>query len=35
MKDRTRFETGLAMLNQIDGTAGQQVVEALQSIARI
>ena len=33
MKDRTRFETGLAMLNQIDGTAGQQVVEALQSIA--
>ena len=33
MSDRTRFETGLAMLNQIDGNAGQQVVEALQGIA--
>lgn len=33
MSDKTRFETGLAMLNQIDGNAGQQVVEALQGIA--
>ena len=33
MSDKTRFETGLAMLNQIDGNGGQQVVEALQGIA--
>ena len=33
MSDKTRFETGLAMLNQIDGNGGQQVVEALQDIA--
>lgn len=33
MSYKTRFETGLAMLNQIDGNAGQQVVEALQGIA--
>ena len=33
MSDKTRFETGLAMLNQIDGNAGQQVVETLQDIA--
>ena len=33
MSDKTRFETGLAMLNQIDGKGGQQVVEALQDIA--
>ena len=33
MSDKTRFETGLAMLNQIDGRGGQQVVETLQDIA--
>ncbi|MBD5642279.1 MAG: carboxymuconolactone decarboxylase family protein [Desulfovibrio sp.] len=33
MSDKTRFETGLAMLSQIDGNAGQQVVETLQDIA--
>ena len=33
MSDKTRFETGLAMLNQIDGRGGQQVVESLQDIA--
>ncbi|MBD5553653.1 MAG: carboxymuconolactone decarboxylase family protein [Desulfovibrio sp.] len=33
MSDKTRFETGLALLNKIDGNGGQQVVEALQGIA--
>ena len=33
MSERTRYETGLAMLDQIDGDAGRQVVEALQDLA--
>ena len=33
MSDKTRFETGLALLNKIDGNGGQQVVETLQDIA--
>lgn len=33
MIDKTRFETGLAMLNQIDGKGGEHVIETLRDIA--
>lgn len=33
MNDKTRYETGLTMLDQIDGDGGRHVVETLKEIA--